>query len=138
MSTENKISQMPKEHKCVMAQIKPETDYTPWKKISELSSCPFGDDNSSMDKTNKRVANQKRDKPGVTGKEHVPEPNMRSTTIKGEKKALAEKQVDIIDLSKGKDNGDVVDVIGGTSGIVLANSVMLFMTMLLINLLLLP
>ena len=90
------------------------------------------DDTSSMNKTNKRVVNQKPDKPGVIETEHVTEPNVKLTTIKGEKKALAEKLVNTTDPFKGKDNGDEVEGIGGTLGIVLANSVMLFMTMLLL------
>ena len=90
---------------------------------------------SSMNKTNKRVAKKQVDKPVVTEKEDVTEPTIRSTTIKGEKKALAEKLVNTTDPYKGKDNGDVEDVISGTSGIVLRelNSVMLFVTLHLIN-----
>ena len=206
MSTGNKISQKLKESKCLLAQIRPDTDKTPWKKVSELSPCPFWetepstpqttsifstegsattrnvtggkpmdnkhikkggpdetnkeskpshrdgtssmnktnkinkesipsqhDETSSMNKTNKRVAHQKLDKPGVTEKEHVTEPNIRSTTIKGENKALAEKLVNTTDPSEVKHSGEMENVIGGTSGIILANSVMLFMTMHFIN-----
>ena len=93
------------------------------------------DETGRMNKTNKRVAKQQLYKPVINEKRHVTEPNIRSTTMKGETKPLAKRLVNATDppeINKGY-QGEVKEGNSGTSGIVLANSVMLVMTMYFIN-----
>ena len=93
-----------------------------------------------MNKTNKTAAKKQLDKPWVTEEKHVAQPNIRSTAIKKEGNPLAAKLVNTTDppkINKG-DEGVVKEGDGGTSGIILTNSVMLVMTMHFINQLLLP
>ena len=194
MSMGNKMSQKLKEHKCLLAEIRPETDKTPWRKVSEVSPCPFdetepltqpttsaistngstttksvtgkpvdkkhmkahggekgGQDDAnkesttrmsshrdgtrSMNQTNKTVAKKQLDKPEVNEDEQVTEPSIRSTTMKGQRKPLAEKLVNTTDppkIDKG-DEGEMNGGDGGSSGIIQANSVMLVITMHFIN-----
>ena len=194
MSMGKEMSQKLKEHKCLLVQIRPETSKTLWKKVNEVSPCPFDesepstpqttssistkvstmtrsvigkqvdkkhmkthgvtkkgqgdaskesttkmafhrDETGRTNNTNKRVAKQQLHKPVVNEKGHVTEPNIRSTTMKGETKPLDKRLVNATDppeINKGY-QGEVKEGNGGTSGIVLANSVMLVMTMYFIS-----
>ena len=125
--------QVDKKHMKAAGVNKKDQDGSNKERATRISS--DRNDTSSTNKTNKTVAKHKLDKPGVSEKAHAAEPTIRPTTIKGEKKQLAEKLVNATDPSKinKKNNGDVENVIGGTLRIILANIVMLFMTIPFFN-----
>ena len=50
------MSQKLKEHKCLLAQIKPITEKTPWKKVSELSPCPLDETEPSTPQTTSTIS----------------------------------------------------------------------------------
>ena len=145
-STGNKLSDRLKEDKCLLVQIKSIFDKTPWRKVSDLSPCPFDEtanetqplkslEADAMELESQRggtvtyLMNANR----VTDDADITKATGESTG-KYVHKALAEKQVSTADpTQKTTDTGELGDVTSGTSGRMLAHGVMLFLIMHLIT-----
>ena len=126
----NKICQTLREHRCVMAQIRPENSKTLWKKVSEVSHCPFDESEPSTQQTTSTISTK-----GFTTIKSISGKQVDKKQKSGERKPLAEKLVnttDTLKINKG-DEGEVTEGNGGASRIIQANSVMLVITMHFIN-----
>ena len=144
-SAGNKISDRLKEDKCLLVQIKSILDRTPWRKVSDLSPCPFKEtENETQPLTSLEAdAMELESQQGgtvtylmnankVTDDADITKATGESTG-KYVHKALAEKQVSTADPTQNTtDPGELGDVTSGSSRRMLAHGVMLFLNMLLI------